>query len=204
MSAAYFGAGTDVRPIQFCKEHTFHYVDSQPYSEFGILQAKEWKNGCWTGRFNDGFSRPHFIPQLDKNMAEINMKLTNVSGDVRTYTDGTKTVIYHTNTAIPEHCEKIRKSVENCDTIIVAGHDPHSKVLECFKKKLNFIGGETTVYEPYDPYYIEEEKYSLTNLLHENKIQHKFKSYQFMTNQGKFKKFNTWTEFWKYSAHSSL
>ena len=51
MSAAYFGAGTDVRPIKFCKERTFHYVDSQPYSEFGILQSKEWKNGYWTGEF---------------------------------------------------------------------------------------------------------------------------------------------------------
>ena len=135
-------------------------------------------------------------------MAEINMKLTNVSGDVRTYTDGNKTVIYHTNVAIPEHCEKIRKSVENCDTIIVAGHDPHSKVLECFKKKLNFIGSETTWFGPYDPYHIEEEKHSITTQLHKNNIT--FKSYQFMTNQGNLKKFNTWTEFWKYSAHSSL
>ena len=200
MSAAYFGAGTDIRPVKFCNIKTFHYVDSQPYSEFGILQAKDWKNGYWTGGFTDGFSRPHFIPQLDKHMEQIDMKLTNVSGDVRTYTDGNKTVIYHTNVAIPEHCNKIRKSIENCDTIIVAGHDPHSKVLECFKKKLNFIGCETTVFTPYDPEFMEEEKYALTTQLHENTINNKFKSFFYLSNEGKIKKFNTWKKFVKYSC----
>jgi len=199
-AAAYFGAGTDNQPIRFCNIKTFYYFDSQPYSEFGILQAKDWKNGYWTGGFTDGFSRPNFIPRLDKDMAEIDMKLTNVSGDVRTYTDGNKTVIYHTNTSIPEHCEKIRKHVEKCDTIIVAGHDPHYHVVELFKKKINFIGRAETCYEPYDPRFMEEEKYSIITQLHKNTINNKFKSFSSLSNEGKIKIFNTWKQFVKYSC----
>ena len=188
MSAAYFGAGTDVRPIKFCAENTFYYVDSQPYSEFGLRRSKEWKDGVWTGKYTNGFSRPRFIPELDRQMAFIDMELLKVEGDIRTYTDGKKTVIYHTNTAIPEHCEKIRKVVEDCDTLIVAGHHPHSRMVQCFKNKVAFIGLEDTHFSSYDP---------------EGKVRHKFKSYSYLSSQGTFRKFDTWQAFAQSAAEAT-
>jgi hypothetical protein len=78
MNAVYIGAGTDIRPIQFLKYiKTFYYIDGQPFSEFGTIQAQEWEDGQWTGNFTNGFSRPKFIPELDKNMTSINMELIN-------------------------------------------------------------------------------------------------------------------------------
>ena len=151
MSAAYFGAGTDIRPIKFCEVDTYYYVDSQPYSEFGLRRSKEWKDGVWTGKYTNGFSRPRFIPELDRQMASIDMELLKVEGDIRTYTDGKKTVIYHTNTSIPEHCEKIRKVIEDCDTLIVSGHHPHGRVVQCFNNQVVFIGLEGTCFSSYDP-----------------------------------------------------
>ena len=184
MSVAYFGAGTDVRPIKFCEENTFYYVDSQPYSEYGLLRSKD---GVWTSKYTNGFSRPHFIPELDRKMASIDMELLKVTGDIRTYTDGEKIVIYHTNTAIPEHCEKIRKVVEDCDTLIVAGHHPHSRVVQGFKNQVAFIGLENTHFSSYDP---------------EGKLRHKFKSYSYLSNQGTFRKFDTWQAFAQYAAEA--
>ena len=202
MTAAYFGAGTDIRPIKFCEVDTYYYVDSQPYSEFGLRRAKEWKDGVWTGKYTKGFSRPRFIPELDQQMASIDMKLLKVEGDIRTYTNGKKTVIYHTNTSIPEHCEKIRKVVEDCDTLIVAGHHPHSTVVHCFNNLVEFIGLEGTCFSSY--IYDDLEKHSINNELHEGGVRHKFKSYTYLSNQGTCHKFKTWEAFTQYATEIHL
>ena len=72
MTAIYIGAGVDIRPIQLLKYiKFFYYIDGQPFSEFGTIQAQEWEDGGWTGKFTDAFSRPKFIQELDKNMTSI-------------------------------------------------------------------------------------------------------------------------------------
>ena len=65
MTAVYVGAGRDMRPVNNFKHiHTFYYMDGQPNSEFGVRRSKEWKDGQWTGKFTNGFSRIYFIPEL--------------------------------------------------------------------------------------------------------------------------------------------
>ena len=51
-------------------------------------RLKNGEDGGWTGKFTDGFSRPKFIPELDKNMTSINMKLINIFDNIRIYSDG--------------------------------------------------------------------------------------------------------------------
>ena len=99
MVALYIGAGIDVDPITKCPDiNTFYYVDSQPNSEFGV-------------KYNSGFVRPNFIPDLNKKMFDIGMIFTGRTKNLRTYTNNIHTVNYYTNTSIPEHNDII-KSLE--------------------------------------------------------------------------------------------
>ena len=124
----------------------FYYIDCQPFSEFGIKRSKEWRDGQWTGKFDNGFSRPNFIPRLDKVMTENNMKLAKVENNIRTYTNGNQTLHYYTNTSMPEHYEDIIDEIKDFNVLIVAGHDPHSIFLDATNNINQFIGYENTSY----------------------------------------------------------
>ena len=199
MKAIYLGAGCDIRPLKNYKNiKQFYYFDSQPYSEFGIKQSKEWNDGKWTGRFTNGFSRPNFIPTLNKTMKNYNMKLVNVSDNIRVYSNGDQTVYYHTNTAIPEHYEKIKNTIRNFDTLIVAGHDPDSIFLDATRKKIHFIGCEnTSFHNDKNDSYGPENKNSVIYKMHNDNIQNKFKSFSYLKNNHLIHNFITWNEFYK-------
>jgi hypothetical protein len=204
MTAVYVGAGTDIRPIQFLKYiKTFYYFDGQPFSEFGTDQAKEWKDGKWTGKFTDGFSRPDFIPELDKNMTSINMELINTIDNLRIYSDGNQTVHYYTNTALPEHYEKIKNTIRNFDTLIVAGHDPDSLFLDATINKIHFIGFEDSVYhnenENEDG---PDEPNGITNKLHIEEITNRFDKYTYVYNNGTQISFDDWPSFYNFYLNS--
>ena len=208
MTAVYVGAGQDMRPVNDFKHiHTFYYMDGQPNSEFGVMRSKEWKDGQWTGKFTNGFSRPYFIPELDKTMLKINMKLVNVKNNLRTYTNGKQTVHYYTNTAMPEHYDNMKKIINKFDTLIVAGHDPDSIFLNATKNKIHFIGYENTSYvndafDPNDPTYINEyvENYnSAVYRLHNDNIQQKFSKFSYVENNKNICDFNHWNDFYTYS-----
>jgi hypothetical protein len=200
MTAVYIGAGTDIRPIQFLKYiKTFYYFDGQPFSEFGTDQAKEWKDGKWTGKFTDGFSRPHFIPELDTNMTSINMELINTIDNLRIYSDGNQTVHYYTNTALPEHYEKIKNTIRNFDTLLIAGHDPDSIILDAARNKLHFIGFEDTIFHNEN----ESEggpdaPNSVTNKLHIEEITNRFDKYTYVYNNGTQISFDDWPSFYNF------
>jgi hypothetical protein len=192
-NAVYVGAGIDIRPIKFLKYiKTFYYFDGQPLSEFGTMQAQEWKDGELTGKFTDGFSRPDFIPELDKIMTSINMKLINKYQNLRIYSDGIQTIHYYTNTSIPENYEKIKNVIRNFDTLIVAGHDPDSIFLDATKNKIHFIGFDDTVYH-YDNDI--EEPNSIINRLHIEEITNKFDKYTYINNNGIPTSFDDWKSF---------
>jgi hypothetical protein len=130
MSALYIGAGTDTDPIIKCPDiKTFYYVDCQPNSEFGL---------------KSGYFRPHFISNLNREMIGIGMQLIKTEDNVFTYSNGDQTVYYYTNTALPDHNDKIKNL--KYDTLIVAGYHPHPCVLENNDHKLKFIGFENTCY----------------------------------------------------------
>lgn len=148
--ALYIGAGTDIEPITKCPEiKTFYYVDCQPNSEFGV-------------RYDLGFVRPNFIPDLNKEMTKIGMEFIDTVDNIRTYSNGDQTVHYYTNTAIPEHNDRI-KSLEY-DTLIVAGHHPHYCFLDNNSHQLKFIGFQGTSYSK------EEQETLLSRSYTTNKI----------------------------------
>ncbi len=200
MTAVYVGAGVDIRPIQNLKYiKTFYYIDGQPFSEFGTDQAQEWENGGWTGKFTDGFSRPKFIPELDKIMTSINMKLTNRFDNLRIYSDGDQTVHYYTNTAIPEHYEKIKDTIRNFDTLIIAGHDPDSLFLDATINKIHFIGFEGTIFHNENE--IEggpDEPNGITNKLHIEEITNRFDKYTYIHDNGAHLSFDDWKSYYDY------
>jgi hypothetical protein len=204
MSAVYVGAGTDIRPIQFLKcIKTFYYFDGQPFSEFGTDQAKEWKDGKWTGKFTDGFSRPDFIPELDTNMTSINMELINTIDNLRIYSDGNQTVHYYTNTALPEHYEKIKNTIRNFDTLLIAGHDPDSIILDAARNKLHFIGFEDTIFHnKNESEGGPDEPNGVTNKLHIEEITNRFDKYTYVYNNGTQISFDDWSSFYNFYLNS--
>lgn len=194
MCAVYIGAGTDTLPIKFLNNKKFYYFDSQPFSEFGSKQCgKIMSNGF------DGFSRPDFIPKLDKVMSRHNIKLLNKFDNTRIYSNGNKIVQYHTNIAIPDHYETIKNIIYDFDTLIVAGHDPDSIILDSTKKKIHFIGFEDTVYDNENEYECgPENPNGIINRLHTGEITHKFNKYTFYYNDGTNQSFNTWKAFYEF------
>ena len=215
MKAVYIGAGCDLRPVNNFKNiKTFYYIDCQPFSEFGINRSKEWKDGQWTGKFTDGFSRPNFIPELEKTMTENNMKLTKIEKNIRTYTNGNQTLYYYTNTSIPEHYENIKDKIKDFNVLIVAGHDPHSIFLDATNNINQFIGYENTVYrnDKYDENsrdseedgvlneFAHEYKNNVIYKLHNSNIQQKFSKFSFISNNGeKQYDFQKWDNFYMHS-----
>ena len=213
MKAVYVGAGCDLRPVNNFKNiKTFYYIDCQPFSEFGIKRSKEWKDGQWTGKFTDGFSRPNFIPELDKTMTENNMKLAKVENNIRTYTNGNQTLHYYTNTSMPEHYEDIKDEIKDFNVLIVAGHDPHSIFLDATNNINQFIGYENTSYfnDKYDENSRDSEEDGILNefmheyennviyKLHNSNIQQKFSKFSFISGE-KRSDFEKWNNFYMYS-----
>ena len=213
MKAVYVGAGVDLRPVNNFKNiKTFYYIDCQPFSEFGVMRSKEWKGGQWTGKFDNGFSRPNFIPRLDKTMTENNMKLVKIEDNVRTYTNGNQTIHYYTNTSMPEHYEDIKDVIKDFNVLIVAGHDPHGIFLDATKNIKQFIGYENTSYfnDKYDPNHRDSEKYGILNEfaqedvnnviynLHNGNIQQKFSKFTYVEKK-KIYNFVHWDDFYMHS-----
>ena len=183
MKALYVGAGTDMKPLQCMKNiKHFFYIDCQPFSEFGILRSKEWKNGKWTGKYTDGFSRPNFIPRLEKEIAENNIKQKSVDNDTRTYTKGNQTLYYYTNTSVPEHIKRVSQEVPEYDYLIVSGHDPDSAIVNNMNKNMNkkitFVGFHSTYYGI--DYEYPENANSVGYRLHtDSEFRQKFKSFHY-------------------------
>jgi len=179
MNAIYIGAGTDLRPVNYIKYiKNFIYLDSQPNSEFGIKQALEWNDGEHTGKFTDGFSRPKFIKNLDSEMNNNNFNLINVNDNLRVYSNKEQIINYYTNISIPELYKKINKNIENFDTLIVAGHDPDSIILDATKNNIHFIGFEGTCYSPDDN--PPDNPNSIITRLHNEEISNRFNKYTYI------------------------
>ena len=190
MNAIYIGAGTDLRPVNYLKYiKNFNYLDSQPNSEFGLLEYIDE-----TGK--NAFSRPKFIKNLDLEMNNNNFNLINVNDNLRVYSNKEQTINYYTNISIPELYKKINKDIENFDILIVAGHDPDSIILDATKNNIHFIGFEGTCYSPDgNP---PDNPNSIINRLHNEEISNRFNKYTYIYNNGTNKTFDTWKLFYNF------
>jgi len=190
--ALYIGAGKDTVPFIHCKWiDTFECIDSQPESEFGIL-----KSGRITNYGYDAFSRPNFIPELDKSYEDIGFLLTKIEKyDVRKYSNNGQNIIYHINTCVPDHYFKLENAFIKSNALIVSGHDPDSIFLKYTTQRLEFIGIEGTSFDKEEK---EENPNSILSRLHRGDIQFFFKNYIFIHKNGNKKEFLFWEDFIKY------
>ena len=196
--ALYIGAGHDMRPVKHLESiNNFVYVDSRPYSPFGrdIVVNKKGDNTSYDYTF---------ISDLDDTMKLHKMRLCVVKDNKRVYSDGKKTVFYYVNTSIPEDIATIQHELINIDTLIVAGHDPHYKIVEYFKEPIHFIGFEDTYFEK-DPTMDDDQ---LMYWLHRNKYHNKFIDFNYMyfIRYFSMKKetFNSWDDFVNDYSHFNM
>lgn len=190
MKAVYIGAGTDTRPIENFKDiKLFYYIDGQPNSEFGTLQSGIIRNDG-----SDGFYRPKFISKLDDNMKSIGLKLINIYGNLRIYSNNDQMVYYYTNTAIPDHYKYLKDKINNFDTLIVAGHDPDSIFLNTTSKNMHFIGCQGTSY--FNGEY--ENENSVVYKMHNSDLKSKFNKFTFLSNCNRINNFDTWNSFYNF------
>ena len=207
----YVGAGKDINPIKYFPDtKQFVFIDSQPRNEYGFEY------------YYKPFYRHFFVNELKEKLSELNFKLfdeirlTNNYEEInRDYLDATKlyfsdkkgfnlrnerTLTYYISTAIPRSyfdLEKyIKEDIKDCDTVLVAGHNPHSIFLRDIKKPFYFVGCENT-YFPKN-YNSCEEDYLNTVLSYVLKYPLSVKKYVFMYENGDKKFFNTYEEFYNY------
>ena len=193
--ALYVGAGTDSNPISDLPHiKTFYYLDSQPKSEYGIEKYVLVENKKKFG------IRPYFIKELDTEMDSYNMKLTSVVSNLRTYSNDTQNIYYYTNIAIPELYEEIKKPIENFNTLIIAGYDPDSIILDATNKKIHLILYQDTCYCEN-----EENTNSIISRLYRYEINDRFYKYTLIMQEngiyettGEQISFDTWDEFYEF------
>ena len=145
----YVGAGIDLPLSYIPSTHRLVCVDSQPFSEFGIMR-------CDCHEDTNCFSRPRFLAQLDMCAWRNGLIATADAGhNVRKYGDRVR---YYTNTSIPEHLDRLRGE-SPFSTLLVRGHHPHESVMNLLCSNDNtFMGFLDTVYH-------DDEEESVIRLL---------------------------------------
>ena len=187
--AIYIGAGLDLQPIKLFKNlKKFHYIDSQPFSEFG---NKKYilSNG------QNAFYKPNFIRNLDFKMNKNYFKLIKNNNNIRIYSNNTQIIFYYINISIPENFNKIKNYIKNVDTIIIIEHDPHNIFLNHIKNNnLIFIGNNNTFYKNNYNDILNSTIYKINNTNFKNKF-----NYFYLIFNKKIIKFKNWNKFLKKS-----
>ena len=111
MSAFYPGAGTDLTPVVLFPEiKTWHYMDSQPQSEYGDTVI---------------LYRPKFLDKLNQTMKQCGFKMKEVDHNLITYYsyDTEQTIYYEINTNFPKAWDHVR---HKGSTLVLCGYDMES------------------------------------------------------------------------------
>jgi len=174
-NAIYIGAGTDLIPvIIFSNIQKFIFVDSQPFSEHGtqtyvsstnISKKVEKKN-----RFENCFSRNEFIPNLNKVMTNNNFIKESETDEYFLYynKETNQTIKYYYSCAFPEYISNdLINDMKACNTLIIAGHDPHKEVLKYLQTPAFIIGNCHTVYTS-DSTYEEYSNSTISTLIEDD------------------------------------
>lgn len=159
----YVGAGLHTEIIKnFPTVKKFILVDSRPRTEFGYEY------------YFRPFYRPYFFEELISKLRDYelkeNVKLTNNYEEInREHLDPTllhfiKEKIelkYFISTGIPcdLYNEIFVNELRDCDTLLISGHDPNSRIMDYIKKPFHFIGYSST-YFPKNLESFEEDEYN--------------------------------------------
>lgn len=140
-TAVYVGAGTDIIPVLLFKNvGTFIYIDSQPLTEFGLLELRP------------GYARPNFPNKFAMVIAKFGFR--KISGDdpnTHVYVHPTKrtTVKYFMSVCFPfVENKQLLTEISEANTLICCGHNPSGRLLNMMKPgRKVFIGNNNTVYD---------------------------------------------------------
>jgi hypothetical protein len=128
MSAFYPGAGTDLSPpVLFPEIKTWHYMDSQPQSEYGDVVLY----------------RPKFLDQLNQTMTQCGFEMKEVDHNLITYYsyDTEQTIYYEINTNFPTSWDPVR---HKGSTLILCGYDMESSGPSFFSSYSHIITDNLT------------------------------------------------------------
>lgn len=156
--AIYIGAGLDILPaLLFPSIKEFIFIDSQPFSEFGThayhIESEKFistLNVLKKDQFENLFSRPTFMPTLEKVMNQNNFQQSKSTPDYILYQNQitNQTIKYYYSFSFPEYLdESILNEIKSCNTIIVCGHHPNKVVLEYIQSPTYLIGNNRTHYD---------------------------------------------------------
>ena len=156
--AVYIGAGTDILPaLLFPSLKEFIFIDSQPFSEHGThtyhVEGEKYistHDVLKKDRFENLFSRPLFLPSLEKVMNQNNFKSVQSTPDYILYQNNltNQTIKYYYSCSFPEYLDNdIISDIKSCNTIIVCGHHPNKVILDYLQSPTYLIGNSRTVYK---------------------------------------------------------
>jgi hypothetical protein len=154
LSTLYVGAGVDIPVAHVPTDELLVCVDSQPFSEFGLLRCR-----CHPNDDTHCYSRLRFLADLDQSASRVGLQpaVERADGNVREY--GPR-VRYYTNTAFPEHMSRLR-SESPFTSLLVRGHHPHRAAMDMLvPRDATFIGFTGTVYS------LQEEEDTVVTQLH--------------------------------------
>ena len=124
-------------------------------------------------------------------MKNAGLKLINVYGNLRIYSNSNQMVYYYTNTSIPEHYEYLKDKINDFDTLIVMGHDPDSIFLNATSKDIHFIGNHITCYS-HDEF---ESENSVVYKLHNSDLSKRFNKFSYLSKCNRIYNFDKWNKF---------
>jgi hypothetical protein len=184
--AIYIGAGLDILPaLLFPALKEFIFIDSQPFSEFGTHTYHiEGENHISTqdvlkkDRFDNLFSRPTFMPTLEKVMTNNNFQQSKSTPDYILYHNQitNQNIKYYYSCSFPEYLDnEIISEIKSCNTIIVCGHNPSKVVLDLIQSPTYLIGNNRTYYG-YDSDEDDSEKKIIMPILENPSLINKYYS----------------------------
>lgn len=153
----YFGSGTHLEPINHFSDTTeIIFGDSQPRTEFG------------TNYYRREFYRKNFYYELENKIKKLNLKLYNRKVLTNNFTEiqvpnleseclyisdsknnlrSSKNIKYYISTSLPYDLydnKDLQTDIETCDSLLICGHHPNSKLIKYIKKPFNLIGYSNT------------------------------------------------------------
>lgn len=137
MKLVYIGAGADPCFLNKLDFDITIAVDPRPKTEFPTVGGSESSKKM----------REMYTNRLIRNYKARGFILTDNETNRWIFTNGKKTVIYHTNTVFPQDMNPIlRKDIENYNRLLIKGFMPDKSILDMTCKRINVIGCDSTVY----------------------------------------------------------
>jgi hypothetical protein len=98
-------------------------------------------------RFENLFSRPKFLPSLDKIMKQNNFNKIESNDEYIIYKNNEQQIKYYYSLSFPEYLtSNIIDEIKTCNTLILCGYDPNKIILEYLQNPYLIVNSDTCYY----------------------------------------------------------